>query len=272
MQSLPCKGETSLLKLNIKIRTNLKINFIKNSINYFLVSSFILSICCALNAQTWDETQTQLIKNISYFRTKIITKDTAKLIQLELLIERWDTEEKNKETLADIIFYIKDYDYVENSFKWVQKALARKFPQSPITASITEEKYLLVSDYTNLLDLITENVLHYKFPFQLKRDDDFIKEIKYYEIKQNQRIAEIGADSATFSFLLFFANPSLQISISELWDKISGVEYTLNHLSTFFDTQRIEVVKGKKKKLNWLVNLIKSLFAIPFIILKKWIK
>lgn len=217
----------------------------------FLLVKVILSLFTSnIQAQNWEETQELLIKNTSYFRTKIISKDTARLMQLEILLKKWEGLEPDEETLSNIFYYINDHAQNEYLFKWLKKTLERHYPESLIVKNLTETEYKLVSDYTELLELIRVEILDDEFPFNIKRDDDFILELEYYNLKNHQRIAEIGAGSGIFSFLLFFSNPSLKISINELWNKVSNIAFTLKRVSQYFNTDMIEVIKGNKKDTN----------------------
>ena len=67
-----------------------------------------------------------------------------------------------------------------------------------------------------MVDLIAYEVLNYKYPFRIIPNQDLFDEIAFYDIQQNDIIAEIGAGNGVFSQFLSMLGKPITIYINEI--------------------------------------------------------
>jgi len=139
------------------------------------------------------------------------------VFELKTLIENWNTKEPDIDRIKNLIFQIQyGIKVLGFSCKKLQKKLKKTYPGFVIAEEFSEKEYETLVQNSDLLDLITETVLKTKYPFQLNSKSLVFKELKFYELKPNEVVGEIGAGNGMFSSLLSLLDLDLTLYVIQI--------------------------------------------------------
>lgn len=131
------------------------------------------------------------------------------------------------------------------------KKIRRGFSESALSNIVTESELEAVTKAPQLTDLIVLGILNQKFPFNISRNDELFKELRFYDISESEKIAEIGAGKGEFSLLMFMTGRRNTIFINEIQPYV--LEYVALQLSKGtlqHNGSTINIVKGSAKETN----------------------
>jgi len=145
----------------------------------------------------------QIVQGLEAFRAQVINEEQGDLSFLStwLKIEQLDLSSEQRE---DLIHALRNIDCVSEEMK---VKLYQNFSQKDIE---------VVQTQGDLIDLFGEGVLDTQYPFKIKASASTLQEMASMNIQEGDRIAEIGAGTGTFSFILALAYPRLELSLNEL--------------------------------------------------------
>ncbi len=201
-------------------------------------------------SQSWDETRENLLYNASSYRKYLMLKDTESLMRIESFLKKSRELEPDQETLDNMIsnlhFSISCYNH---KYKKVKKLGTEYYPESEFMRQFSEEDYNTMKDNYELLDLITLGLYTDQYPYSLSSKTNLYKEIKFYDIKRTDTIAEIGAGKGDFSKVLFLTGFNNLIYFNEISISLYYyIEKNITELKKVFNSVNLIPIKGKKKK------------------------
>jgi SAM-dependent methyltransferase len=146
-----------------------------------------------------------------------IFSEPIKLAKFRALQQKW--EENGIDTLVQkkfvgfIFYYSKirefSYEIALTKFKSYPKYIK-------ILLHFTKDDFQTVLENYRLAEYITEYIVKYKYPYELINFKNFQEEHFFYQLKDSLRIAEIGAGSGTFSYLLSKIHVGMTLYVNEL--------------------------------------------------------
>lgn len=220
---------------------------------YFTLTAFLLLFSnqslFSQYKQNADSPEIGLIKQLSDFRAKLMLKDKTGLELFVGVYSKWKklepVEEKFDKILSALHFHIFNSTEPIETIVEYGKNIDRK---SKLCHSLTAEEVLLFFENYALYLLISNGELKSEYPFELQ-PELILKELGFYNIKPNYSIAEIGAGSGYFGFILNMLNMKLKIYINELnqnnlISSASLMDTTFNHGNKIYYTL------GDKKNIN----------------------
>lgn len=180
------------------------------------------------------------------FRTSVLLHNVSDLTELQVLLTKWDSLGVSKNDQIHFTFNVLMYRVVKNySFKVIMKK-AKKLGAKVIVDNFTEDDLRVIVENKDILDLIFEDVLRWKYPFAIDPETEIFKEILAYDIKKGEKIAEIGAGTGMFSLLLAMFLPDVELFVNEL-DK-DFLEYTTKKFIAIFgsnlEENAVSMIKG----------------------------
>lgn len=215
---------------------------------------FIFSLIICLNASLHSIGQNLLhekgIESLNQLRTHILRHNS---IELEQLLDKIGEENLENEVFFNSIIEevlkikLRNVSSIKasESFNTHSKILNLGISLS------NEEIELLVSNF-ELIELLSIGLLKAESPFDLDFNSSFFEELKFYSIKDNQRIGEIGGGNGTFTVLSGIINPKVDLVINELGDlKVEFLDSRINNYYDQISRKKIQVVKGDKNKTNF---------------------
>lgn len=215
--------------------------------NYYVI--ILLVNFFSLSSQE-NDLRLNLYKSISEYRSNILVHNIENVELLNETLEQWNILEPNKEELNNFIFQIQ---YAKEITKWNSKAILRKAPKlyknSVLARSITESQINSIVQNSQLTDLIAEDILDSKYPYRINNIENLLEEIEFYNISENESIAEIGAGKGVFSILVYMINRKNVIYINEL-DKnlLTYFQFQLSKGNLNETSSQLFLINGSKKE------------------------
>lgn len=210
-----------------------------------------------LFAQQWKQHEAMLIKNLSLYRSHLMTKDEEGTLALKGLVDKWHNLESDTEKINKFAFYVQYYSIVQK-FKYPK--FLQKYKENlgvdTLINSITESEYEVIKNHSSLLDLINEDLLKIEYPYKIDPKSKLFEEFKFYGFKEGDQIGEVGAGNGTFSLLLTFFLNDCKIYFNEYsyekyvyFEKKLKADYILRKAK-----EKIEFKWGRRKKTNFKKN------------------
>jgi len=200
-------------------------------------------------AQANTQSQQEWIVKISEYRSQIIEKNPQAILDLKTLQDKWLKLGVDSDDVFHFTSYVLTYSNAyQYDFEKIKKKLPKKLPKSKISESFDETDFNALIAGGEIIHLIQIGILESDYPFKLNQKAEIFKELEFYEINSQDRLADIGAGNGQFSFLLHHIYPDATLFITEssyLFHKY--IEVQVEKSSHFFDTKNIEIVFGKKK-------------------------
>jgi len=214
---------------------------------FIVVISFILAPALSA-AQDWETNKKNFISNLSYLRSQFMIKDSIEIMAFDQLIHKinaYNATDDEKEGFLGLMAAAVNYEQSYKSFIKEQKRINRK---NPLRDKLNEADYDIAAKNANLLSL---EMISKTYPYNLVLNEDLFQELKYYDIKKGESIADIGAGDGRLSRNIFLLDQSNMIYINELETFfVTCIQNSIERLGQYFDIDRIKVIKGHKKKTN----------------------
>lgn len=190
------------------------------------------------------------IQNLSRYRDYLLRRNPNATKELKFLFSKWDSlstkkEERAKVTLG-VVYLRKVYNYKN---KLVKKKLLKEMPASRICRLITDKEIDIINRNSELVDMINFEVLKNEYPFNISRE--IFEELESYDLKENERIGEIGCGIGTFGILISKIEPSVELFLNELDDsKLEYIKLVVAKSVDVYDTKNIHIIEGGKTTTN----------------------
>ncbi len=222
-----------------------------NTYRFALIILYWVVVAACAAAQTHQAYHEPLAQNLASLRSGLLKVEYQRGNQLSQTLRTWEKLEPSRELLRDFIFEIylqKVIGYA--SFKSLYKKLNKKFPYSAVAKMITEEELESILANPLLVVLIINDILEPNPPNKLRKNE-LLKELDFYQLSSDERIAEVGAGEGVFSLILSLTGLKLEIWVNELRNR------RLKYAMHLFDLSRYHVspskaifVKGSKTSTN----------------------
>jgi len=217
---------------------------------YSFLFLIIFLVSKDVTAQASDHVKTnEWISIISKYRDHLLQKNPNSTIELKQLINKWNTlgaTEEEKSYLTFNILYARKIEKM--NLKSIRKYIKKYKPNSKAGNSITEEDISIITKNSELLELIHLGLLKATFPFKIDPKTDLLEELKTYNLKDGEKIGEIGCGSGTFAMLLHQIQPNSQLYLNEINRSFfSYINLVLAENENFYQKKNISLIKGKKK-------------------------
>lgn len=186
---------------------------------------------------------------ISIYRTELIGDNVDNFKGLKNLIEKWNQLHSDEDDKAQLLLNILYAKRKGMSFKSIIKKSLKYQPESAsLINELTEEDIEMIASNSHFMDLINAGILEMDFPFKINKATVFFEELKYYDIKNGEKIGEIGAGGGEISTLLLITYEDLELYINELdWQAIDYIKEKLLTTQSIPSSNRAFVIKGKTK-------------------------
>jgi ubiquinone/menaquinone biosynthesis C-methylase UbiE len=103
----------------------------------------------------------------------------------------------------------------------------------------------------DMYDLMHENILDVEYPYILSPNTAVYKELKFYDIQNGERIAEIGAGNGEFAVLLGVIYQDLEIYVNEIEEHYTSyISQKLSRVRSIHPQNTYHVVLGTKEDPN----------------------
>ncbi len=202
-------------------------------------------------AQGFDTTM--FINNLTKYRELIIDKPVDNISVFENTLTQisniHDQEHFQKSVLRRILFQ----GLVGGKQpKAIKEALVHKSGwKREAFLNLPNEGILQIVENPDLTAFIIEEYLSYKFPYPIINQEAVIEELSFYDIRRDDKIAEIGAGSGSFAILLYLLDlrniiyiNELQASLLDLINLLIKVPNSMSLSSSFVK------IHGDKKSIN----------------------
>lgn len=210
-----------------------------------LATLSLLFILATGFAQNFVNEQSRWVQSISQFRDSLLLKNPKSIEELTQLMSKWDSLNVRREEQEQLIFNVlrrcigKEY-----TNKYFIKKVKKWKPELASVQNLTEVDVGIIKDNAALLDLILLELIKPEFPFNIDPKTDFFQELAEYDIKESDKIAEIGAGLGAFSFIMNRLFPKISLFINEI-DRAS-INYI--ELKKFADKEgNPKLITGNKK-------------------------
>lgn len=217
----------------------------------YLLAIFILLVGCPLALVSQSDTTTisqDQLQKLAVYRDHLLTKDTAALEDLRLLLSRWNALGANEHEQIDFTFNVLIARVVQAwSYKLIKKK-AKEHSPGIIAETFTEADLQVIARNADVLDLLLLGVLKWEYPFMLDTEADLLQEIATYDLVEGERLGDIGAGQGVLCVLLKILHPGAEIYINELdRDFIAYINAKLERSDEEALTFGIKTVKGGRR-------------------------
>ena len=177
-----------------------------------------------------------LISGISRYRTALLQKDSNSRIVFGIMINeneknKWDEKIKIYQRFMPIL-YDSDLNFAKNN----QKLLSKLYGDSNILTKYNIDVLSVYWENKDLIDCFILDILEYQYPFKIKKNSLFIKELEYYEIHNNERIMLLGDSNYSIGILAAIVFRNLQLFTGHFFGYFNFTPDNFKNLSNTLDT------------------------------------
>ena len=170
-----------------------------------------------LGAQSMADWKHEFVIALTQYRNQLIEKAKDRPFNIQKTMDRWTEIESNEDVLLDFIFQAKyAYSLKEVSYKDILDEAEKGYPGSPLVNNFSEEELKSLATNAALVDLINFGVLEYAYPFRIRSNEELYEEIDFYQLKEGEKFAEIGAGTGVFSQMLGLIGKNSVIYVNEI--------------------------------------------------------
>jgi len=215
-----------------------------------LIFSLLFCSSTVSVGQTMELTNETLISNLNALRNDVIVESEENVAFREVL-EKWHAQEPNVDNLLFFIFNavysvsVRDYD-----FDFIKKAAKKITKNSLLSESFTEKELNTLTRKNTFLLLLEAQIFDVEFPFQIKENQIF-EELRFFDIQENDIVADIGAGQGPFSLLIYLSQPKIKLYINEIKEDL--LRYMKRNIVKYInkkDKSICKLIKGDKKNTN----------------------
>lgn len=218
-----------------------------------LLSVFLL-IVIGLNfgaAQPNDEDalRKRIIKGIADYRTELVNNTYDNLdeyIKVSL--------EKSGNDYDETLKIVKNLSLKELKKKYPNKSLYEDFRkyqlgQKSIFRSFSPIEMKIVGENLDLFGLVFQQILKPNFPYGINPKTAFMDEVVFIDIKDGDRIADLGAGSGEISFLWSIIFKELELYMTEIGEvQLEVMNFKSKKIECIDTSNAIHILKGTKKE------------------------
>lgn len=216
------------------------------SIIAIFISCFPL-IASAQNSLSYKET---LTSNVNELRQDLIDESDPQFIEFNKGIERLYEEGLDTMMVWHLVQNIQTGSSVYKlQYRLLKKEIKKYYKDLGYEKLIDKSFVKSVKANSLLVNFINADFLEPMYPYKINHG--MFEELAFYNLKEGQQIADIGAGLGTLSFLLTAADLDLGIHVNEIdKDLIKYIKSKKRKHFAHYDD--FKVIKGKKKdvKLN----------------------
>lgn len=230
--------------MNKELSNNGRIN------RYYLPMLFFLLPASGFCQTAGTQNNEQLIDGMTCLRRQVIENQPEGAVELGALLERLGADRRGDTDPSDLLFNLW---YSRVIYKYgaadIKRNLAKYgFPDIDTPDLHTEQQLQILDKSSDLVDLISSQILREKFPYPVNPASGLFAEFQFYGIKNGQRIAEIGAGTGSISVLIGAAFQNTTVYVNEA-DKrlIAHLNKRLATTACIDSSNHLIVVKGKTK-------------------------
>lgn len=191
-----------------------------------------------------------LIRSLSQYRSNVLVDNVESLKRMDTIIREWRAIESDEEKLHDFIAsiqYQKEIGLYSN--KKVIKNINKHMVSKALAQKLTYMQINTIIENSELTDLIVHDILDQSYPHRIIKNIDLSTELAFYNIQENETIAEIGAGKGTFSFILYLLDQSNKIYVNEVdYELLSLMEKRIQNGNLPPNNSELILIKGKKRK------------------------
>lgn len=212
---------------------------------------FLLFQCSFLISQD-NSVKNDLIRSIAKYRQTLMEGDEESLLQLNKTIRAWKAVEPDAKAGTEFISAIQYAGAIfDLNANVILNSMLLAIPEEKLVNVATEEQVNSIVQNSQLLDLIDMGVVNEEYPHQIHNNKHLYDEIEFYDLTENESIADIGAGKGVMSLLFYLANQSNKIYVNEIdTDLIKYIEHYLAKGNLNKSSSELFVVKRTNKKIN----------------------
>lgn len=200
------------------------------------------------NGQTTQSTEQQLVESIVNYRDFIFLQNKEAPVKLKSLLEKWSQTGASLDEQGRFSFNVNYANKMLGiKYKKIKKRLMKEERYPNFSSTFEESDLEIMTENSNLLELINASILKFSFPFKVNPEMVFIDEIKFYKIKEGDRIGEVGAGTGLISSLIAMTFDKVHLYINELdIVRVDFIEKKFSEVQPLLKTKNIKFINGKK--------------------------
>ncbi|MEZ4980037.1 MAG: class I SAM-dependent methyltransferase [Saprospiraceae bacterium] len=213
---------------------------------------FLLFIPTLLSSQELIYSESNFIKTIVVYRSKLLLENIEAADNLRVLEKNWGQLDSDNEEFKFISLMLiqlgQSFEYPTN---FLLKQVKKECTGCKIAEILTEEEVKIILENSELLDLVQSGMLKPNYPFTVNPNSDVFKELEFYKIAKGDKIAELGAGNGTFSIILGLLSKEINIAVNEI--EVGFLQYIKRKLEKNdgeLDASKFELIEGKKSSAN----------------------
>lgn len=181
-----------------------------NKINNILFSIYFFVIPL-VSAQHDSSFTQQVIKGISKYRTELMQKDSNGMIVLGLISKEnkklnWDEKSSDYQNFLPGL-----YNSESNFAKYNLKFLSKIYGDSSILTQFNIDILRVYDENIEMINCFRLDVLEDEYPFKIKKDSKFFKELAFYNIQDDETILILGASDYTIANIAYHIYNNLKV-------------------------------------------------------------
>lgn len=200
-----------------------------------------------LSAQP-DTSITKIITGVTKYRNEQFQRDSIGILRFGALMSEADQLKIHVHLDPENPYDMYLYDQESSNAKKIDSTTLRVvFSKSANLFGSQIDPVKILEDHKFLMDCIEMGVLQKSYPFKINPGSGYFEEMSFYQIKDGESVAEIGAGLGTFSILTSTCYNNMNLYVNELDEKL--LEYIKNgfeQCSSKNESVTYNLVKGYK--------------------------
>lgn len=186
----------------------------------------------------------QVIKGISKYRAELMQKDSNGMIVLGLIsLENkkvnWDEKSSEFENFLPSL-----YNSESNFAKYNLKFLSKIYGNNSILTQFNIDILRVYDENIEMINCFRLDVLEDEYPFKIKKDSKFFKELAFYNIQDDETILIIGASDYTIAKIAYHIYNNLKVHAGRF-----GINFQI--ISDVEQDSTNPMNAGSKNKINY---------------------
>lgn len=186
------------------------------------------------------------LKNIADFRSYVLTSEEQNLLFLDSLYEHWEPiihlETFDKiDTLYNIAYAHRIGYFNKDKLHQLSALIKHGYRETEIERTLIRK----IDNCLNILSIMYEGFIDYEIPYTFSADSSFGKAMDFFDFKEGELVADIGAGIGTYVWVLSQLFPQSSFIVTELFQ---GPDTYLQN--RFLEMKNVEFKRAKKKHTN----------------------
>lgn len=202
--------------------------------------------------QKSSDVELRYIGALNEIREILIEDSEFNISEIKSLLTRWQEMEPDSSTLANMLQLIAfDIEIYNQSYLNTFMHLKKHYPSSRFTTSISEFDLRTIHEHSALLELLHLKFLNDQSPYSIRVNENWISEYAFFNIEENDKIAEIGFGTGWFTLITSKMYPNVMIHANEIdIQKVKYLDKVISTLSKTNKNRNIVTVTGDNKNTN----------------------